>query len=431
MPGQENDKGLNERIEKLEKQVQDLSSRSGGMLSSTDFRRLVIYKGKEKTDYADFNNAFLTRDWKKVGRNFIIEPYDELNLTPFSYDLSIGDEIFSVRKQDRMRKRLPYSIMPGETVIILTREFIALPACYSATVWPRFILVREGIFQSMVKIDPTWYGKLGVAMTNLSSRTIELFEGMTFGTLLLYELSSDTDLDLLRPAELGEVRVKIPNIPLKSTLQGKLEAQNLTKACWVEDDFLVVRGLKKSTYETLRKIDGSKPWLDIVETAKVQCIKATRNNTGRRSIGMGALGMQDLQELTSGSPMGKGIDEKDVKEARVTDKELWNVAVEHGKPFDLLANIPKLVMETIEREITPTIRAEVESSVFPRTVTLTLTVLGFLSLIVAVAAFVVDKFRPQTPAFAVIEWSTTVSVITIVLAIIILVAIVCLLRRRK
>jgi len=182
------EKTIEDKLDDLEKQIEELKKRGAGMLSSKDFRERVITEKKEKykEKYIEIKNAFFERDWNKVGRSFIIEPYDELNLTPFSYDLSIGNEIFSVRKKDRMRKRLPYHVEPGETIIVLTKEFIALPPCYSATVWPRFNLVREGIFQSMVKIDPTWYGKLGVAITNFSSRTIKLIEGKAFGTLILY-----------------------------------------------------------------------------------------------------------------------------------------------------------------------------------------------------------------------------------------------------
>lgn len=400
----EDKKTPEERIAALETQVETLEKRGGGMLSSNDFRKRVIFKRNGDDEiYAKIEVRFGKREWDSAEAEqeirrykdradidprkcFIIEPYDELNLTPFSYDLSIGNEVLSVRKKDPIRKRLPYKVMPGETVIVLTREFIALPPCYSATVWPRFKLVRGGLFQSMVKIDPTWYGKLGVAMTNLSPRTIPLTEGMALGTLVMYELSSNTDIDLWQPEKLKDIRVEIPNIPIRKTLQKAIVKADLTSVCWVEDNSLVVRGLKKSSYEKLRKIDGSKPWLDTVEKAKAEWLELEDRETKRKSIGMEALGMKDLEELTDVSPMGEALKEEKIREKKVTDDELYNVAVEYGKPFDLIANIPKLVGENIERESIPRIHAGVVERLFPQIVILTIRIIALLSLIgVAVA----------------------------------------------
>ena len=161
MADDKNDKGINGR---------------GGMLSSADIRRLVITRGDR--DYAELKELYESRQWeklkkKKKERGFIIDPYDVLNLTPYTYDLTIGDEVFSCRLESPSSfalgdKKNPYKMQPGETVIVRTMEYIALPPCYSATVWPRFNFVREGIFQSMVKTDPNWYGQLGVALTNVS-----------------------------------------------------------------------------------------------------------------------------------------------------------------------------------------------------------------------------------------------------------------------
>ncbi len=402
MAKEENNKTPEERIAALEEEVKKLKKRGGGMLSSNNFRKRVIFKRNDDDEsYAKIEAWFRKREWDSAKAEkeireykdtpdvyprkcFIIEPYDELNLTPFSYDLSIGNEILSVRKKDPIRKRLPYKVMPGETVIVLTREFIALPPCYSATVWPRFKLVKEGVFQSMVKIDPTWYGKLGVAITNLSPRTIPLTEGMALGTLVMYELSSNTDLDLWKPEKLKDIRVEIPNIPIRKTLQKELVDRGLINVCWVEDNSLVVRGLKKSSYDDLRKIDGSKPWLDTVEKAKAKWLECRHGE--RRSIGMEALGMEDLEKLVEGSAMGETVDPEQVKAGMVTQDALREMAIEYGKPFDLLAAIPKSILEKVEKEIVPHVGPQVGAKLYPQIVQLTLRVLGLLSLIgVAVA----------------------------------------------
>ncbi len=435
----ENEKNPEERMAALEAEVKELKKRGGGMLSSYDFRERVIFKkDPEDEQYAKIEVMFQKRDWgpakeeiRKYKGNrgveprkcFIVEPFDLLNLTPFSYDLSIGDEIFSIRKKDRMRKHLPYFVEPGETVIVLTREFISLPPCYSATVWPRFNLVRGGIFQSMVKIDPTWYGKLGVAMNNLSPRTIELKEDMAFGTLVLYELASETDIDLRQPRTLPSVRVDIPDIPIRVHLQQELEKLKLTNVCWVEGNQLVVRGLKKSSYKKLCSVDSSKPWQETAEKAKEAWVRYEDPDTKRRSIGMEALKMENLEKLVEGPPMGDPVDADTVKTADITPDKLYEVAVEYGKPFDSVAAIPEFIIDKMRHEITPRIQAEVEANVFPKIVTLTLTVLGFLSLIIAVAAFVIEKYRPSSPAFLNIEWSLTATVVVVILGAVLLWAI--------
>ena len=426
----ENSKTVEERIAALETEIKELKKRGGGMLSSADFRTRIVHKERKDCDYEKMKKAFLERDWVSVGRRFIIDEFEELNLTPFSYDLSIGDEIFSVRKAHRIRRRLPYDLEPGETIILLTKEFIALPPCYSATVWPRFNLVREGVFQSMVKIDPTWYGQLGVAVSNLSPRIIKLEEDMAFGTLVLYELSNETDIDLWRPKELPSVRVKIPKIPIRDNLQQELQKLKLTNICWVEGEELFVRGLKKSSYKKLCALDSSEPWQKTASEAKDAWLKYKDQDTKRKSIGMEALEMENLEKLVEGPPMGESLYREKVRETEVTSDALCDAAVDHGKPFDLVANIPKMVMETFVGEIAPRIRAEVEASVFPKTVTLTLTVLGFISLIIAITAYLIDKYRQESPLEG-IDWPGTVAVIIIVIGITSIIAFLALIFGRR
>ncbi len=181
--------------------VEDISGPTGGMLSSADFRKRII-----KQDIPQMKEYFRERKWKKLPneRSFILDPFDPLNLTSFSYDLSVGNEAFSCRSESRgsfsikENKENAYWIQPGETVIVRTVEYIALPRWYSATVWPRFDFVREGIFQSMVKIDPTWYGQLGVALTNLSPTEYPIWQGKRFATLILFELVEKTDIIVIQ-----------------------------------------------------------------------------------------------------------------------------------------------------------------------------------------------------------------------------------------
>jgi len=275
-------------------------------------------------------------------------------------------------------------------VVLLTQEFIALPPCYSATVWPRFNLVRGGIFQSMVKIDPTWYGRLGVAVANFSPRTVALEEGKEFGTLVLYELSSATDIDLRQPNCLPTVKVKIPDIPLSKTLGSELGKIGLTDSCWVEGTDLVIQGLKKSSYRKLLSIDGSAPWRRTVEAAKKAWLGQSEDN--RRSVGMEALEMRNLEKLVEGPPMGEDLDEQTMRAGGVTQDALYEIALEYGRPFDIVANIPKLVTAQVDERVQSRLDREMAVNIIPRTVGLMFSVLGFLSLVVAVLGLLLRFF---------------------------------------
>lgn len=225
-----NGDGLEDRVKDLEERLERLKlceTCTGGMLSSKDIRELVVYEGKGTVNFQQVLKKFRERDWTDIDRNIVISPYREENVTPFSYDLTVGKQVLSVRKYKEGVIGLPYDISPGETVAIITEEFIALPPCYAATIWPRFSFVLEGVFQSMVKIDPTWYGNLSVAVTNLSPRTFHLDSGLRFGTLVLYGLTKRSDTDLWRPSDLRSrgmiASVKLDGLPALDAISERLK----------------------------------------------------------------------------------------------------------------------------------------------------------------------------------------------------------------
>lgn len=323
-------------IKDLQRRLKELESCSnqactGGMLSSATFRDHVVCSKNDADKYAEHVQAFRKRDWKKVGDRFIIEPYDELNLTPFSYDLSVGQEIVSVRPCERLQSKPPYEIEPGETVIIITREFIALPPSYAATVWPRFSLVREGLFQSMVKIDPTWYGRLAVAVSNLSPRTFTLEEDMPFGTLILYGLREPSDMNLWQLDEIDPISVNISQVAGLDRISEKLS--KFEGIAWIEGKELKVRALKQSDYHGLRSVDSSQIWKQKVIEARDEWLKAKKGGT--QIIGMSGLGMDDLRDITRGRAKGAPVDLAQVLRDGVTPESLKKTAETYGKPFDL------------------------------------------------------------------------------------------------
>jgi len=393
----------------------------GGMLGSSDFLHRVIVDDVEKA-----KKAFWRREWeqdeaKDWKGKFIIHPFHPHNLTPFSYDLSIGAEVYSCRYEKVAHlddKRPIYSVAPGETVVVKTEEFLALPPEYSATVWPRFSMVTEAIFQSMVKIDPTWYGELGVALTNLSAADYPIRRGDRFATLIIYELTTPSQMFLYRKEDCPEAT----EIPLGDQAESVLkQIQQLKLGSLCQATGTGIRLLRLPNNDELRKL------LDLHDSSSWR--EAVLDGIAALPKPMDALGLTTLELVRPKPPKGKRLTAGEIARTMCTPDDLTEAAVAHGRPFELLTGIPDLVLDKIEHEVTPRIRAEVEAALFPKTVTLTLTVLGFLSLIVAVAAFLLDKYRAGSP-FQGIDWPGTVTVVIIALSVVLIVALSWLLFRR-
>jgi len=443
MAKEENNK-MWERIADLEERIKGIPEHVGGILSSVDLRERLVPADKVE-EYLRF---FKKRDWsaieeletggvKDYSKRYVISEYNELNLTPFSYDLSIGDEIFSIQKPDQrvfpLDATVGYDFEPGETIVVLTREVIAIPPRYSATVWPRFNMVRSGIFQSMVKIDPTWYGKLAVAMSNLSPATIKLTSGKAFATLLLYELSQPSDVDLWKYEDLQGVEVDV-NVPKEFTdsvdrLDDFLfDKGDLRRFCRLEGEKLKVNGIKRRHIEELMKFDKTERWRAFVNTVAEEWAKAKHPKTRKRMIVMQALGMESLWDIVKDGGHGTRIEAGDILGQTCSLDELVDVARLYGKPFDVLAKIPHSLITRIESETAPKVQAQIEGSIFPKVITLVFSVLGFLSLIVAVLALTTKFWSADFFESAIM--STSFCVVVWALALLTSIALLCLVFKR-
>ena len=386
-----------EDIRLLQDRVQDLEARvkrlkqcetcTGGMLSSKDIRELVVYDGKPQVDFQEVRKKFRERDWADIERNIVISPYREENVTPFSYDLTVGKQVLSVRKYKEGVIGLPYDIKPGETVAIITEEFIALPPCYAATIWPRFSFVLEGVFQSMVKIDPTWYGNLSVAVTNLSPRTFPLEAGLRFGTLVVYGLTERSDTDLWRPSDLRSrdmiASVKLDGLPALDAISERLK--DFRGRAWIEGSELKVSGLKSDEYPKLKAVDENRLWVRAVDEIWDKW-RQVRHRGHRRIEPTLSLGMTDLKEIAEKKPAGKVVE---LAASLVSEKELQRAAEEYGHPFELLYGLPKMIHEETSRTVKDEISSEVGRRVYPDVVTLVFRIVGALTLVVAVISLTI------------------------------------------
>ena len=156
------------------------------IVSDTSLRELVFPKEK----FEDAKKMFEKRNWDSINGKILIHPFEAKNLGSFSYDLCVGNEVFALGTQQRIPigKEKGVFIEPDDTFLVLTQEYIGLPREFAASVKPRFCFVRKGIIQSMTKIDPTWFGKIVVAITNHSKNRFQLKKGEAFCTLIIHRL---------------------------------------------------------------------------------------------------------------------------------------------------------------------------------------------------------------------------------------------------
>lgn len=401
------------------------STIAGGLLSNFDLRKRIIDVPEQQDKYL---NLFKKRKWKELEKafgsdyqqKFVIKDYNQLNLTPFSYDLSLGTEKFSIQKPDEGVRKYEmgqsYQVDPGETIIVITKELVAIPAAYAATVWPRFNMVRSGLFQSMVKIDPTWYGKLAIAMTNTSPASIELEPGKAFATLLLYELSKPSDVDLWKHDEIKDCEADI-NVPdtfhtILERLQEFLYDKSITRFVRLQDKTLKIVGLKRKHIETLMSFDNNSKWQDFVQKVANRWATYKHPRTGNRMIVMEAIGMDKLSDIIEGADYKKGrIHPEDLNGLICSQEELNNSAKQYGRPFDQVARLPKTwsdhvnkKLEGFEKEFSTRLESQIQGRIRMGVITLVLSMFGFLAVIVGVLALISQSDAVQnvtSPKFIV------------------------------
>ncbi len=131
-------------------------------------------------------------EWSKIGDKIVIDPLKPHALGTCSHDLSIGDEYRSLRDPHtpkQLKEKENIRVGPGESILILTEEYLCLPKNVVAMIVPRARWIFEGTFISATRIDPTWYGKLLVGFTNLAKNPVELYRQEAFCTCFFMETS--------------------------------------------------------------------------------------------------------------------------------------------------------------------------------------------------------------------------------------------------
>ncbi len=184
------------------------------LLSDADISRRVMSAPREEVI-----ELWKSESWDEIGEGLYIDPFDSGKLGVCTYDLSVGPEYISLRDPYTTKGLADgdqIEIGPGEMVLILAEEYIALPRSLAAFVVPRARFIFQGGAINATRIDPTWYGRLLVGFTNLSKYPFALGRGEEFCTCLFVHANQPkASLASKGVAHLGRdsiSRIETPNI---------------------------------------------------------------------------------------------------------------------------------------------------------------------------------------------------------------------------
>jgi len=117
-----------------------------------------------------------------------IEPFNQKNLTPNGYDLSIA-EVY-IKKTDQHIKAGKAKIPALSWFAISTKEFVKMGPQITSQLWIRSSYARKGIMASFGKVDAGFHGTLTISCFNSNDEEIELPIGDRFCQIVFEHLSS-------------------------------------------------------------------------------------------------------------------------------------------------------------------------------------------------------------------------------------------------
>ncbi|HDO19290.1 MAG TPA: dCTP deaminase [Thermoplasmatales archaeon] len=120
-----------------------------------------------------------------------IEPFEEKNLTPNGYDLTIG-EVFIKKMNSHIREGI-VRVPPLTWFAISTFEFIEMGEDITAQLWIRSSYARRGIFASFGKVDAGFRGTLTIGCFNASHEYVEIPIGDRFCQIVFELLATRPD----------------------------------------------------------------------------------------------------------------------------------------------------------------------------------------------------------------------------------------------
>ena len=117
-----------------------------------------------------------------------MEPFDEKNLTPNGYDLSI-EEIFIKKTNQHIKEGM--AIIPAHTwFAISTKEFVKMGQMITSQLWIRSSYARKGVMASFGKVDAGFHGTLTISCFNANDDSLEIPIGDRFCQIVFEKLET-------------------------------------------------------------------------------------------------------------------------------------------------------------------------------------------------------------------------------------------------
>ncbi len=117
-----------------------------------------------------------------------IEPFDEKNLTPNGYDVTI-EEVFVPSSNDRTTRGVA-KIPPATRFAVSTRESVGLGRHIAGQLWLRTTWARRGVLAAFGMIDAGFSGTLTFGALNGGSGVLEVPIGERFAQIVFLSLES-------------------------------------------------------------------------------------------------------------------------------------------------------------------------------------------------------------------------------------------------
>jgi dCTP deaminase len=126
---------------------------------------------------------------KSLDKNELsIEPFEDKNLTPNGYDLSIN-EIFIKKTNEHVRNGIA-KIPPMSWFAISTKEYIKMGSQITSQLWIRSSYARKGIMASFGKVDAGFHGTLTISCFNSNDEPLQIPIGDRFCQIVFENLAS-------------------------------------------------------------------------------------------------------------------------------------------------------------------------------------------------------------------------------------------------
>lgn len=160
-------------------------------------------------------------NYKDFGMDYqMIDPFSEKQLQGASYDLTIDNEIYTIRsvnnvvdvkdqsQLDSLYEKVHvdsdgFLLMPYSYILVTLRETIYIPPELTAHLRPKTRFIRAGVLVSGQHINPDSLCKLNLGVVNLTSNPIRMYSNMSIAQVVFENMSDVPSSDKLYEKKKG------------------------------------------------------------------------------------------------------------------------------------------------------------------------------------------------------------------------------------